>query len=515
MDAFLTWLFQFLTSMFSNIWNGIVSFFKGIIMIFDFGTYFGLFASYQSGFGFFGWVFAILSFIIVYAFWAGLVFLIVLAVKKFLRFRSTVIQNDNLLEEISNLHKDVDRLIKEKERIMELKFGADLHFNEATQQLEQDNKVVEGSADAPELENQGNPRFFRLGMIDEKYVSYQPQEYQNDNLTLKELCDDFRNFACSNSHLYYEIKTIRLMFAGLSTTKLVLLQGISGTGKTSLPYCMGKYFENETTIASVQPSWKDRSELFGFYNEFTKKFNETEVLCRIYESAFEDNINIIVLDELNIARVEYYFAEMLSILELPDHDSWRIQLVSNVWENDPAKLADGKLQIPENIWYVGTANNDDSTYSVSDKVYDRAFTINLNSKGVPFEAPETPSRRVSYSYVNNLYEEAEKNDPLSQETIDKIEVLDNYVIEHFRVAFGNRIMKQMRTFVPVYKACGGTELEAIDYMLATKVFRKFEGLNLVLIRDEIKGLINQLNTIFGKDTMTESIAFLLRLQKSY
>ena len=95
-----------------------------------------------------------------------------------------------------------------------------------------------------------------------------------------------------------------------------------------------------------------------------------------------------------------------------------------------------------------------------------------------------------------------------------IEDLDNYVIKKFRVAFGNRIMKQLKVFVPVYVACGGEVEAAIDHILATKVFRKFEMLNLALIRDEIKGLINYLNTLFGKDKMADSIAFLDRLQRS-
>jgi hypothetical protein len=76
-------------------------------------------------------------------------------------------------------------------------------------------------------------------------------------------------------------------------------------------------------------------------------------------------------------------------------------------------------------------------------------------------------------------------------------------------------MKQLKIFVPVYVACGGTVEEAIDHILATKVFRKFEMLNLALIRDELKGLINYLNTLFGKDKMVDSIAFLDRLQRTY
>lgn len=523
MDAFLNWFFAFITTMFSGIWQGIKSLFLGIVHIFDFGTYFDLFSQFQSDFGPIGWILAILSFILVYAFWLGLLVLFVLLIRKLVRYRSTVISNEDLLEEIDTLHRDVVRLTQEKERILAMKCangiddGVNLVLPEETDAM----LVAKAATDVaavethPAGENNGEAqRFYRLAAVDEKYSNYQPPEYEDD-VDLAQLCEEIRNFACFNSRLYYELKTIRLMIAGFASTKMILLQGISGTGKTSLPYVMGKYFRNDATIASVQPSWRDRSELFGFYNEFTKKFNETEVLRRIYESSFTDDVNTIVLDEMNIARIEYYFAEMLSILEMPDPEEWKIQLVSSVWNNDPVRLEDGKLKIPTNVWYVGTANNDDSTFAVSDKVYDRAFVINLDKKGVPFEAPETAPRRVSYEHVEKMYGEAVEKHPVSQTILDKIEKLDAYVIEHFRVAFGNRIMKQLKVFVPVYVACGGDELEGLDYMLATKVFRKFESLNLGLIRDEIKGLINFLDATFGKDTMKECIAFLRRLQKSY
>ena len=173
------------------------------------------------------------------------------------------------------------------------------------------------------------------------------------------------------------------------------------------------------------------------------------------------------------------------------------------------------LQIPQNIWYVGTANNDDSTFAVSDKVYDRALVINIDSKGVAFDAPDTPPKKISYSHVAAMYEQAVKDNPVTEEELDKIAKLDMYVIQKFRVAFGNRIMKQLCIFVPVYVACGGTATEAIDYLLATKVFRKFEALNLSLIRDEIKGLISYLDQLYGKGEMAECIAYLERLRKMY
>ena len=510
MDGFLSWFFAFMTTMLGGIWQIFSNLFLGLVRIFNFAVYFDQFSQYKSDFNILEWILAIFSFLLTFAIWGALIFLVVMGIRKYIRFRRTLVGNEDLLEEIADLHHDVIKLTEEKERIMALKIAnTGLSLDELRAIFDEEDETEEEEVAVADAH-----RFFRLAAVDEKYETYTPPTYHTE-MTLEQICDDIRNFACSRSHLFYEKKTIRLMIAGLASTKLIILQGISGTGKTSLPYIMGKYFLNDSTIASVQPSWRDRSELFGYFNEFTKKFNETEVLRRIYESTYNDDINIIVLDEMNIARVEYYFAEMLSILEMPDPKEWKIELVSSMWKNDPKHLVDGKLQIPQNVWYIGTANNDDSTFAVSDKVYDRALVVNLDSKGIPFEAPLTEAKRINYSYVESLYRKAVEEHPVSTENLEKIAKLDVYVIEHFRVAFGNRIMKQLKVFVPVYVACGGDEVEGIDYLLATKVYRKFEGLNLSLIRDEIKGLIRYMETLFGRNKMLECTAYLQRLQKMY
>ena len=95
----------------------------------------------------------------------------------------------------------------------------------------------------------------------------------------------------------------------------------------------------------------------------------------------------------------------------------------------------------------------------------------------------------------------------------KLENMDNYVIEHFRIAFGNRIVKQLKEFVPVYVACGGTEIDGIDYIISHKILRKFEQLNLSYIRDEIPDFIKYLDKEFGKENMNECKDYLNRLSK--
>ncbi len=512
-DRYLDWFYEFMSTMLGSLWQIVSNFYYGIVGIFNIPKYLSITNAYKNSFSGLEWVLAILSFILTYLVVLGVVALLVLLIRKYVRFRKSLVGNEDLLEEIAGLHRDVLRLTVEKEKILAMKAGgAALLGADAV------NGADAAALPSGKTENKDAPtsasRFYRLSLVDEKYADYIPPDYDK-SMTLAEICEDLRNFSCYNAKLYYEIRTIRLMIAGLASTKMVILQGISGTGKTSLPYVMGKYFDNDSTIAPVQPSWRDRTELFGFFNEFTKRFNETEVLRRIYEAGCQDDINIIILDEMNISRVEYYFAEMLSILEMPDTAEWKLELVPSSWPNDPKHLEKGLLRIPPNVWYIGTANNDDSTFAISDKVYDRAFVINLDNKGMPFRAPQTGAKKISYSYVESLYKKAQAEHPISQETLDRIEQLDLYVIEKFRVAFGNRIMKQLKLFAPVYVACGGTELDAVDYILMTKVFRKFESLNLSLIRDEIKGLIAYMDTLFGRGSMKESATYLLRLEKTY
>ncbi len=355
-------------------------------------------------------------------------------------------------------------------------------------------------------------RFYKLTQVDKAYENYTPPAYDNE-ITLPEICEKFRDFACSRMHLYYDIKIIRLFLAAFASTRLIILQGISGTGKTSLPYAFGKFLQNDATIASVQPSWRDRAELFGYFNEFTKRFNETEVLKKMYEATHNEDIYLTILDEMNIARVEYYFAEMLSILEMPSRDEWVVDLVPNMWPTDPKNIIDGKLHLPDNMWYIGTCNNDDSTFAVTDKVYDRAMSIDINEKGRPFDAPDTGPMNLSYKHLESMFKVAFEKHKVSEENLEKIAALDDYVIEHFRIAFGNRIVKQLKEYVPAYVACGGTEIDGLDYVLCHKIFRKFSSLNLSFVRDEIPGLITYLDKMFGKNNMNECKDFLRRLQK--
>lgn len=357
-------------------------------------------------------------------------------------------------------------------------------------------------------------RFPKLSLVDSRYMDYERPDY-DDEISLEQFTENFRKFAASQMKLYYTPEIIRRFVAGLSSSRILILEGISGTGKTSLPYAFSRYLNNPATIVSVQPSFRDRTELLGYFNEFSKRFNETEFLRALYEANYREDPSLIVLDEMNLARIEYYFAEMLSVLELPNTDEWLLDLVPTAWPGDPVMLDSGKLHVPTTVWFVGTANNDDSTFTITDKVYDRAIPIELNERADAFDCDLQSRCSVTCAHLENMFAQAREDHPISDATIAKMLKMDNYLQTRFKLAFGNRIMKQMYDFIPVYVACGGTEIDGLDYILARKVFKKFESLNVSFVRDEIKGLIMYLEKTFGKSNMRDSRAYLERIQNLY
>lgn len=357
-------------------------------------------------------------------------------------------------------------------------------------------------------------RFPKLTLVDEKYAALTPPEYDNE-ISLQEFAEGYRRYAASQMKLYYTPEIVRSFVAGMAASKLLILEGISGTGKTSLPYSFSRYLSNPSTIVSVQPSFRDRTELLGYFNEFSKRFNETEFLRALYEANYRPDPTLIVLDEMNLARIEYYFAEMLSVLEMPNKDEWVLDLVPTAWDGDPVKMDGGKIHVADSTWFIGTANNDDSTFTITDKVYDRAMPIELNERADAFECEVQPHCNVTAEHLEYLFQKAQVDYPISDELMDKMQKLDNYLITRFKLSFGNRIMKQLYDFIPVYVACGGTELGGMDYIVARKVLKKFESMNVTFVRDEITGLITYIDKLFGKAEMQDSKAYLRRIQNLY
>ena len=383
-----------------------------------------------------------------------------------------------------------------------------LFYTSAERDLEPKERIRAGRR-----EGGSGERFCMLSEIDRNSEQYKRAFYEK-NVTMESFCNDFRNYAANKLKLYYDIEDIRRFVAGLAVSKLVILQGMSGTGKTSLAHAFGSFTDNSSTVIPVQPMWKERTDLIGYYNEFTKRFNETLLLEKMYEANYSEDMYITVLDEMNIARVEYYFAEFLSLLELPNPDERYLDVVSDKWETDPKQFVGGRIKLPENMWFIGTANNDDSTFAISDKVYDRAMILNLDTKCERFSAPFTSKKPISAEQFKTLAENAVKEYSVSQRNAKRLEEFDKYLIKHFHITFGNRIMKQIRTYIPVYVACGGAELTALDDILAKKVIRKLETQNPIYLRNSAEELLSFIDDLFGADKMPLCKEYIHRLQRN-
>ena len=469
----------------------------------NFSDYHDLFVSYSPDFGVAGWIFYVLFWILLVGLIGGLGYLIFRLLRRYFRFSKKQVNAEKYQEEIERLNYELYVAVQEKDKILGLQVaGFGVKNPNAPQGEEQQESLEESTS-----------RFPKLKTVDKEYEETVKEIPEVPDLSLELICNSFRQFAASQLGLYYTIETIRQLFAGMAASKLIILEGISGTGKTSLAYALGRFFDNPSAICSVQPSWKDRSELLGYYNEFTKKFNETEFLRALYEATYRKDINIIVLDEMNLARIEYYFAEFLSIMEMPNINEWKIELINSYDESDPLHIQKGKMIIPQNVFFFGTANNDDSTFTISDKVYDRAMSLFFDNKGIPFDCQYEEQLIVSYDQIDALFKDAVKQFPVSEKLLDKFDKLDSFVIAKFKLAFGNRILKQLKTFIPVFVACGGTEIDGLDFIFTNKILKKIEALNIAYFKDELKHLGNELDKQFGKNTFKMAHAYIDNLMK--
>ncbi|MEG4838251.1 hypothetical protein [Microcoleus sp. B9-D4] len=306
-----------------------------------------------------------------------------------------------------------------------------------------------------------------------------------ESIDLAQFAEDLRyRIAISQKGkpLYYSEQDIRAFLGGIamSKSKLHILQGISGTGKTSLPIAfaraLGRRGRENYKLVEVQAGWRDRQDLIGYYNSFEGKFYETEFLTALYEAQcpeFRDQIYIIILDEMNLSRPEQYFADFLSKLE---QDAPELILNTDLERPSP-KLFKKKdtLIIPPNVWFVGTANQDETTLEFADKTYDRAHVMELERSQESFDIPQLSRREpISYNALTTAFKEAQKqHQSQATKAFDFLnDNLSKILESKFKIGWGNRLQRQINDYIPVVIAAGGSLTEATDHILATKILRK-------------------------------------------
>lgn len=283
--------------------------------------------------------------------------------------------------------------------------------------------------------------------------------------------------AIEGRELYYEPADIRTFLGGLAAARMHLLQGISGTGKTSLPLAFAAAVGGGAEVIEVQAGWRDRQDLIGFYNAFEQRFDERPFVQAVFKAgmpSYADRPFFIVLDEMNLSYPEQYFADLLSLLE---RDSDQLRLVNAPIDVDLPNFDGMQLHVPRNLWFIGTANRDETTVAFADKTYDRAHVMELPERPKSFRPePRADSAPVSLSSMRRLF--ASAADVRKAETEQSMAYLDGAIApmlsKLFGVGWSHRLRRIAGVFVPVVVEAGGSVAEATDHLLATKVLRKVQ-----------------------------------------
>lgn len=323
-------------------------------------------------------------------------------------------------------------------------------------------------------------------------------------------------------NLFYTPETLQLFVGGLAMSRLILLQGISGTGKTKLAQAFASIVGDNSNggqsdiyscscIIPVQAGWRDNQDLLGYYNAFEKKFYEKPFSKGLYTAStpqFKNRLFFLILDEMNLSHPEQYFADFISAMEQANSsifDPLAVELLSGmskeIMESKrwPKHLQYEKIIVPPNVWFIGTANHDETTMEFADKTYDRAHVMVMerNTQKTHYQKVTKGAAHWSAEDLRSAFAEAQESAAGEKQAAwvtEKMHALKDVLKSEFDVSFGNRLERQIRDFVPVVCAAGGTKELALDHLLATKIVRKgkITGLfgvqedSLVKLKDEIQ-----------------------------
>lgn len=315
----------------------------------------------------------------------------------------------------------------------------------------------------------------------------------NERMTVsilpKELIEHVDEFIKSKGFRYTYVE-IANFYLSIRTKPFVILAGISGTGKTQLPrkFAAGLGFdENQLRQIPVRPDWTDSSDLLG-YTALDGNFIQKELTIAILEAnKYPDKPFFFILDEMNLARVEHYFSDYLSVIETRERKGGVIVtdslLSTEMLRNAKDSNVLLKLGIPENLYLIGTVNMDETTHTFSRKVLDRANTIEMND--IDLDWIEIPLKSVEClkDISNDLFKtefiESKELTDLDKKSIDKeMSLLKgiNGILTKADLQFGYRVRDEIAFYLILnkkYKLMD--EISAIDFQLTQKVLPRIHG----------------------------------------
>ncbi len=335
-----------------------------------------------------------------------------------------------------------------------------------------------------EAKKQAARHYGSLVSIDEQAQQGPPDHLAEDPSTprgLAQLANKLRQSMAAEGR-YYDLHTVRALLGSMAASRIILLKGISGTGKTSLPLFAADAMGAPRLRVPVQSSWRDRADLLGFYNSISEQLNAskfTEAIYRARTPGYADRPNFLVLDEANLSRVEYYFADFLSELEDDTKDQHTVTLLDQAANSaHPEYLVEGReLVIPPNTWFFLTANEDESTFEIADKTFDRASVMQLDIRAEHFSPTDAKLHPVSFEGLRRAFDRAAASFSMDEPKAF-LDSLEGVLKKELRIGYGNRFDKQLPAFAGVYVKSGGQPGPALDHFVRSKILRRLE-----LVRD--------------------------------
>lgn len=275
-------------------------------------------------------------------------------------------------------------------------------------------------------------------------------------------------------------------------SSLLVLAGISGTGKSELPRLYTDFAHLDFVLVPVQPRWDSPQDLLGFYNYMEKQYKPTKLAqaLRQYDRDryFDDRILLVLLDEMNLARVEYYFSDFLSKLE-----ARRNNVSENHLDLDFGNLAveekDKRIVLRDNVLYVGTMNEDETTQTLSDKVLDRASvltfprpkTLQLQRRSDHLEAPRL-SGYLSWRQFSAWRVQSNQASAEIVDTVTRRLTRANEILEQVDRSFAHRVSQAVLAYVLNHPSVAEDPVRGVDEaladQLALKIIAKLRGLPL-------------------------------------
>ncbi|MGE7983348.1 McrB family protein [Solibacillus sp. NPDC093137] len=306
-------------------------------------------------------------------------------------------------------------------------------------------------------------------------------KYKDSN----DLISHIQNYITSKGFIYSEAN-IKNLYLSLRSKPFVIISGISGTGKTKIVQLfaesLGATEENgQFTLIPVRPDWSDSSELLG-YTDIKGDFIEGPLAKVVREAANNlDRPYFVLLDEMNLARVEYYFSEVLSIMESrkKDGDTYTSSTLIEI-ENE-------KLTLPNNLYIIGTVNMDETTHPFSKKVLDRANTIEFNEIHLnnfsflkntePVKPIQLANSSIEAGYIQ-LKDCYDSNVNIVEYVSNELTTI-NKIIEPLNAHVGYRVRDEI-CFYMVYNDKGALfeRDKAFDYCLMQKILPRLAGSGL-------------------------------------